>query len=119
MSSTQEDQSAPTELYAVAVCLIPMGLDTPSVGPQIAECQRILKKSGLTYQIGGYGTNVEGPWSQVMAVIGECHQAVHKMGTPRIATDIRIGTRTDKQIAPGQGNLGKVARVKEILEKDP
>lgn len=37
------------------------------------------------------------------------------MGTPRIATDIRIGTRTDKQIASGQGNLGKVGRVEEIL----
>lgn len=41
------------------------------------------------------------------------------MGTPRIATDIRIGTRTDKTIAPGQGNLGKVARVEQILEQDP
>lgn len=40
------------------------------------------------------------------------------MGTPRIATDIRIGTRTDKTIAPGEGNKGKVARVVEILGKD-
>jgi hypothetical protein len=28
-----------------------MGLETPSVGPQIAECQRILEKSGLTYKV--------------------------------------------------------------------
>lgn len=41
-----------------------------------------------------------------------------QMGTPRIATDIRIGTRTDKTIATGQGNLGKIARVEEILGKD-
>jgi hypothetical protein len=41
-----------------------------------------------------------------------------QMGTPRIATDIRIGTRTDKKIAPGEGNKGKVARVVEILGKD-
>ena len=39
------------------------------------------------------------------------------MGTPRIATDIRIGTRTDKKIEGG-GNEGKVARVVEILAKD-
>jgi hypothetical protein len=42
----------------------------------------------------------------------------NQMGTPRIATDIRIGTRTDKQIADGQGNLGKVSRVEGILAKD-
>lgn len=41
-----------------------------------------------------------------------------QMGTPRIATDIRIGTRTDKQVAPGEGNAGKIARVVEILAKD-
>jgi len=61
-----------TELYAVAdctyhiillhrvkyrksklrlVCLIPMGLETPSVGPQIAECQKVLEKSGLEYKV--------------------------------------------------------------------
>lgn len=40
------------EIYAVAdFCLIPMGLETPSVGPQIAECQRVLEKSGLEYHV--------------------------------------------------------------------
>ncbi|TXT08746.1 hypothetical protein VHUM_02874 [Vanrija humicola] len=94
-----------------------MGLPTPSVGPQIAECQRVLEKSGLEYKVRGYGTNVEGPWDKVMKVIGECHEAVHRMGTPRIATDIRIGTRTDKSIVAG-GNNGKVKRVEEILSSD-
>ncbi|KEP46736.1 hypothetical protein V565_183870 [Rhizoctonia solani 123E] len=28
-----------------------MGTGEPSVGPQIAECQRILEKSGLTYKL--------------------------------------------------------------------
>ncbi|KAK4684472.1 hypothetical protein P7C73_g5705, partial [Tremellales sp. Uapishka_1] len=136
----------PSELYAVAdcqsyvtypprkliltVCLIPMGLPTPSVGPEIAECQRILEKSGLEFKIHGYGTNVEGPWDEVTKAIGDCHRAVHAMGTPRIAvclstswsvpdrlsaqTDIRIGTRIDKTISAG-GNAGKVKRVEDIL----
>lgn len=45
--------SRPEELYAVAdFCLIPMGYGTdPSVGPQIAECQRVLEKSGLEYHV--------------------------------------------------------------------
>lgn len=28
-----------------------MGLETPSVGPQIAECQRVLEQSGLEYKV--------------------------------------------------------------------
>ena len=62
--------------------------------------------------------SVEGPWSEVMKAIHDCHAAVHALGTPRIATDIRIGTRTDREIAPGTGNEGKVTRVEQILSVD-
>ena len=31
-----------------------------------------------------------------MDTIGKSHEAVHALGCPRIATDIRIGTRVDK-----------------------
>ncbi|ORX39042.1 YkoF-like protein [Kockovaella imperatae] len=102
-------------MYAVAdFCLIPVGLGRTSVGPEIAEVQRVLAASGLEYKLHGYGTNIEGPWDQVMKVIGDCHAAVHKMGAKRIATDIRIGTRTDRDITSG-GNAAKVTRVENIL----
>jgi len=107
------------DLYAVAdFCLIPMGTGEPSVAEYIAECQRVLEKSGLTFKLHGYGTNLEGPWSKVSQAIHDCHAAVHAQGAPRIATDIRIGTRTDREMAPGSGNEGKVKRVEEILAKE-
>ncbi|BGP38018.1 UPF0045 protein M15 [Rhodotorula kratochvilovae] len=91
-----------------------MGVET-GVSKYIAECQRVLDKSGLKYELHGYGTGVEGEFSEVMKVIEECHEALHKMGCPRIATDIRIGTRTDKQ-----GSLAaKVGSVKALLANDP
>ncbi|KAH7918534.1 hypothetical protein BV22DRAFT_1024450, partial [Leucogyrophana mollusca] len=106
-------------------CLIPMGTGEPSVAEHIAECQRILEKSGLKYKkrlthgtSSGYGTNLEGPWSEVSQAIHDCHAAVHANGAPRVATDIRIGTRIDRTIAPGTGNEGKVKRVEEILARD-
>ena len=47
-----------------------------------------------------------------MKVIEQCHAAIHAMGCPRIATDIRIGTRVDKT-----GTLhNKVASVEKLLE---
>jgi uncharacterized protein YqgV (UPF0045/DUF77 family) len=61
--------------------------------------------------------NEEGPWTQVSQAIHDCHQAVHFQGVPRVATDIRIGTRTDREIIPGLVNEHKVRRVEEILAK--
>lgn len=66
----------------------------------------------------GPSSDSEGPWSQVSQAIHDCHAAVHAKGAPRIATDIRIGTRTDRDIAHGEGNDGKVKRVEDILAKD-
>ncbi|KAG2349469.1 hypothetical protein BDR05DRAFT_900888 [Suillus weaverae] len=109
----------PTDLYAVAdFCLIPMGTGDSSVAEHIAECQRVLEKSGLSFKMHGYGTNLEGPWSEVSQAIHDCHSAVHAKGTPRIATDIRIGTRVDRDTPAGDGNDHKVKRVEEILAKD-
>ncbi|EIW60237.1 uncharacterized protein TRAVEDRAFT_27893 [Trametes versicolor FP-101664 SS1] len=107
------------DLYAVAdFCLIPMGTPGTSVAEYIAECARVLEKTGLKVKMHGYGTNIEGPWTEVMQAIHACHAAVHAKGAPRIATDIRIGTRVDREIAPGTGNEGKVKRVEDILAKD-
>lgn len=60
----------------------------------------------------------EGPWHDVTKAIHDCHAAVHAKGAPRIATDVRIGTRVDINITPGEGNNHKVARVLEILARD-
>ena len=62
--------------------------------------------------------NVEGPWTEVSKAIHDCHAAVHAKGAPRIATDIRIGTRVDRNIEPGTGNDSKLQRVQDILAKD-
>ncbi|KAL1668554.1 hypothetical protein GGF50DRAFT_46229 [Schizophyllum commune] len=109
-----------SDLYAVAdFCLIPMGIGEPSVAKYIAECQRVLEKAGVHYKVLNIAHNrLEGPWSAVMQAIHDCHAAVHAKGAPRIATDIRIGTRTDKETVPGMGNEGKVKRVEDILAQD-
>ena len=62
--------------------------------------------------------NVEGPWTEVSKAIHDCHATVHAKGAPRIATDIRVGTRVDREIAPGTGNEHKVTRVQELLAEE-
>ncbi|KAH9079695.1 hypothetical protein EDB83DRAFT_1299228 [Lactarius deliciosus] len=114
---------ATSELFAVAdFCLIPIGTGPdPSVAEYMAECARVLDKSGLKYQMHGYGTNLEGPWSAVSQAIHDCHAAVHAKGAPRVATDIRIGTRPRPRsdAIPEEGeNEHKLRRVGDILGKD-
>ena len=57
---------------------------------------------------------IEGSWEECMTIIGQCHSLVHDNGVARVHTDIRIGTRTDKQ----QGFADKVAAVEKLLAAD-
>lgn len=57
-------------MHAVAdFCLIPMGVDEIGVSKYIAACQRVCEKSGLEYKMHGYGTGVQGEFSEVMKVV--------------------------------------------------
>lgn len=38
------------------------------------------------YQLHGYGTGLSGEFGEVMKAIEACHEAIHAMGCPRIAT---------------------------------
>lgn len=60
---------------------------------EVAEVQKLLKASGLTYTMHSAGTTVEGSWDEVMKVIGQAHSVVHKVGPQRIQTSMRVGTR--------------------------
>jgi len=75
--------------------VVPVGTGV-SLSEYVAACEEVLAKSGLTYQLHANGTNVEGEWEQVFSAIRHCHETLHAMGVPRIHTDIKAGTRTDR-----------------------
>ncbi len=100
-------------MHAIAdVCIIPLGVGA-SVSREVTECERILRESGLKTRLHAYGTNIEGEWDEVMAAVRRCHEALHAMGVPRISTNIRIGTRTDKP----QTMEDKIRKVEEALSQ--
>ncbi|SDJ61242.1 MTH1187 family thiamine-binding protein [Billgrantia gudaonensis] len=80
----------------IDLCVVPLGIGV-SVSKEIAACQRVIEASGLEHRMHAYGTNIEGPWDDVMAVVKRCHEVVHEMGAPRITTTIKLGTRTDRE----------------------
>jgi uncharacterized protein (TIGR00106 family) len=79
----------------VDLCVIPMGVGV-SVSNYVTECQKIIRSSGLSYQMHAYGTNIEGEWDAVFAIVKRCHEVVHEAGAVRISSTLRVGTRTDK-----------------------
>jgi uncharacterized protein (TIGR00106 family) len=94
--------------------VVPIGTSV-SLSEYIAACDRVLKASGLTYELHANGTNVEGEWEDVFAAIRRCHETLHTMGVPRIHTDIKLGTRTDRS----QSMADKLASVKAKQNDEP
>jgi uncharacterized protein (TIGR00106 family) len=80
----------------VDVSVVPLGVGL-SLSPYIAECERIFQACGLKTALHAYGTNVEGEWDDVLGAVKRCHEALHAMGAPRISTNMRLGTRTDRE----------------------
>lgn len=78
------------------VCIVPVGIGV-SVSKYIARCERVLDNAGLNPKLHAYGTNIEGEWDDVFAAIKRCHEEVHKMGSPRITSTLRFGTRVDRE----------------------
>lgn len=93
--------------------VVPVGVGI-SLSPYIAEVERVLSASGLHFELHANGTNVEGEWEAVMAAIRTCHERLHAMGVPRLHTDIKLGTRSDRD----QRMADKVASVREKLGKN-
>ncbi len=92
------------------LCLIPIGVGV-SVSREIAACERVLAEASLMTKLHAYGTNIEGEWDEVFAAIKRCHEVVHAMGTPRISSSLRFGTRIDRP----QSMDDKVRSVQEKL----
>ena len=80
----------------VDLCVVPLGVGV-SLSEYVAACERVLKAAGLRTQLHAYGTNVEGELATILATIGRIHETLHAEGVVRIVTNVKIGTRTDKQ----------------------
>ncbi len=79
----------------IDISIVPLGVGL-SLSPYVAACESIFKNAGLKTALHAYGTNVEGEWDDVFAAVKKCHETLHAMGAPRISTNVRLGTRTDR-----------------------
>lgn len=80
----------------VDLTIVPIGVGV-SLSRYVAACEKVLSRPGLNIALHANGTNIEGEWDDVFAAIKACHETVHGMGAPRIHTNIKLGTRTDRE----------------------
>ena len=85
--------------------------DAGSVSEAVAAAVRVVRESGLPYELNSMFTNVEGEWDEVMAVVKQAVDVV-------AATSPRVGLVLKADIRPGfDGQLtAKVDRVNALLD---
>ena len=93
------------------ISIVPLGVGL-SLSRFVAACEKVLEEAGLQPKLHAYGTNVEGDWDTVFAALRKCHEILHEMGAPRVSTNLRCGTRTDR----AQTGEDKVQSVREKME---
>lgn len=90
----------------------PLGVGS-SISSYVAACEKVIREAGLNCRLHAYGTNVEGSWEDVSAVVRRCHDVLHEMGAPRVNTSLKLGTRTDK----AQSMDDRIAKVESLLSE--
>jgi len=71
-----------------------------SLSSAVAEAFQLIEQSGLPHEFHSMGTNIEGEWDEVMAVIKACRDRLLE-SSDRISISIKIDDRkgAENQIA--------------------
>jgi len=81
----------------VEVSIVPIGTESTSLSSYVANCLRVLKDSGLTHELHGMGTIIEGDLQELFAVIRKMHEVPFMEGAQRVVTSIKLDDRRDKE----------------------
>lgn len=98
------------------VTIIPVGTDSTSVSPIVAEIHLVLKQyeGKIKYELTPMSTIIEGELPVLFEVIAKIHEVPFSNGAKRVATNIRIDDRRDKPISLE----GKVESVRSKIKAE-
>lgn len=78
------------------ISVVPVGTGSPSISNYVAGAVKIVKASGLKYELSSMGTNVEGDVASILQVVRQIHEACFRDGAVRVLTTLKIDDRRDK-----------------------
>jgi uncharacterized protein (TIGR00106 family) len=80
-----------------------------SLSAHVARALKIIRDSGLPYEMGPMGTSIEGEWHEVMGVVNNCFQALRK-DCERVYVALKMDYR--------KGPSGRIeSKVRSVQEK--
>lgn len=101
-------------MAVVEISVTPLGTGSPGVSEYVAGAVKILRDSGLKYQLTPMGTIIEGDIECIFPVLLRMHQAPFDRQAVRVSTLIKIDDRRD---CPDHTMEHKVQAVMNRLEQ--
>jgi len=80
------------------VHVIPLGTATPSVGSYIADCVKVLKEAGVSFEVNAMGTVIDGEIDEILTLVKKMHAVPFEKGVQRVVTTVSIDDRRDKKV---------------------
>ena len=75
--------------------VIPVG-EGVSVRQQVMRIVELLQGRDFLLETHASGTNIEGELTDILAVVEEIHATLHREGSIRLISYLKVETRTDK-----------------------
>ena len=75
--------------------VVPIGKGV-SVRREITRVVEMLQKYDFIVETHASGTNIEGELAEILTAVGQIHELLHKEGSIRLISYLKLETRTDK-----------------------
>jgi uncharacterized protein (TIGR00106 family) len=75
--------------------VIPVGAGV-SVRREVARVVELLREYGFIIEPHASGTNIEGALEDILTAVGKIHETLHREGSVRLISYLKLETRTDK-----------------------
>jgi len=98
------------KMAIIDITIIPVGTNEPSVSQYVADIHKVLEtyQDKVDYKLTPMSTIIEGELTVLFDIIQALHEVPFSKGAQRVATNIRIDDRRDKQVTMA-GKLSSVA----------
>jgi len=81
------------------ISVVPVGTANASISNYVAGAVKLVRASGLKYELSSMGTNVEGDVAAILELVRKVHEACFKAGAVRVLTTVKIDDRKDKPLS--------------------
>ncbi|MEN8232030.1 MAG: MTH1187 family thiamine-binding protein [Thermodesulfobacteriota bacterium] len=96
--------------------IIPLGTNSPSVGEYVADIQKVLEKSGFSYELTDMGTIIEGSTKDLLKLAARLSEMPFSKKINRVVTQISLDDRRDKKVSIGAKKAAVADRLAKMQE---